>query len=68
MTDEIKKPEGFTDEHLVYMDEFHGAKTAPMVKVGPYLETTFALSPEQAREYMVYWMRTYQTRHPKPVV
>lgn len=63
----IEKPERLTDEHLEYLDELRESGATNMYGARPYLLAEFPeLSKEDAGAILLYWMKTFTDRHPRP--
>lgn len=62
---EVERPEVVTEEHLQFLDGLREEGYVNMFAAGPYLQEEFSLSKEEARDTLVYWMRTFHgVRHP----
>jgi hypothetical protein len=60
------QPTFCTEEHLLYLDDLRELGTCNMFGAAPYLKDDFpALTKAQAREILVYWMESFETRHPE---
>ena len=53
------RPRFVTDEHLVYLDELRESGETNMFGAGSYIEDEFALSRQEARHILTYWMKTF---------
>ena len=53
------RPASLTDEHLVYLDELRESGVTNMWGGGTYLQNEFELSPDEARDILLYWMDTF---------
>ena len=54
-----KRPRFVTDEHLVYLDELRESGDTNMYGAGEWLEDEFAISKQEARHILTYWMRSF---------
>ena len=54
-----------TNEHFEYLDALRESGVTNMFGAGPYLETEFGLSRNEAKLILTEWMRTFSERHPK---
>lgn len=59
-----QRPKKFTDEMLVYLDKLQESGKTNMFAAAPYLQRQFLLKTEQAKDALLYWMDTYDSRHP----
>lgn len=59
---EAKRPEVVQDEHLRYLDALRESGITNMFGAGEYLVEEFGLSREQARQVLLYWMKTFERR------
>jgi len=53
-----ERPDVVTDEHLEYLDRLKESGVTNMFGAGEYIEEEFNLSRKEAKEVLVYWMRT----------
>jgi len=58
----IAKPQGLTDEHLEYLDELRQSGRTNMFGAAPYIQMEFGLERDDAKAYLLYWMRTFSAR------
>lgn len=58
------KPEALAEEHLQYLDELRESGVTNMWNAPAYLEADFDLPERDARDIMLYWMKTFMERHP----
>ena len=56
---ESKRPEMVTTEHLEYLDELRESGVTNMYGAGSYVEEEFALSKQEARHILKYWMDSF---------
>jgi hypothetical protein len=56
---ESKRPEIVKDEHLEYLDRLRESGVTNMYGAGPYIEQEFMLSREDAKEILMYWMKSF---------
>ena len=61
---ESKLPEFVTTEHLTYLDDLRESGDTNMMGAGEYIEDEFAVSRQEARHILMYWMKTFEERHP----
>lgn len=59
----MNKPEGLTEEHLEFLDDLRESGLTNMFGAVPYLTDTFFLTKLEAKEYLKYWMATFEERH-----
>ena len=63
---EADKPECLTEEHLLYLDQLRKSGVTNMFGAVPYILLQFPdLSEQQAKQVLIYWMKTFSDRHPK---
>ena len=63
---EIDKPECLTGEHLLYLDQLRESGVTNMFGAVTYILLEFSdLSEQQAKQVLIYWMRTFSDRHPR---
>ena len=61
---EVEKPEYLTEEHLLYLDRLWESGVTNMFGAVPYILLEFSdLSEQQAKQVLIYWMRTFSDRH-----
>jgi hypothetical protein len=61
---EVEKPECLTGEHLPYLDRLRESGVTNMFGAVPYILLEFSdLSEQQAKQVLIYWMRTFSDRH-----
>ena len=58
------KPEIVTDEHLTYLDSLRESGVTNMFGAGRYVESQFGLTRNEAKDVVLYWMVTFESRHP----
>ena len=56
---DTKKPEGYTQEHADYLDGLRDSGATNMLGAGSFLEDRFGLSKNDARDYLLYWMKSF---------
>lgn len=56
---ESKRPEGITDEHLVYLDELRESGVTNMFGGGAYVMREFSVDRTEASDILAYWMETF---------
>ena len=62
---EIIKPEICQEEHLTYLDDLRESGITNMFGAAPYLAQNFGLTRQASKEILVYWMKTFEKRHPR---
>ncbi len=55
----MNKPEIVTNEHLDYLDELRESGVTNMFGAGSYLQDKFELDKNEAKEILLYWMKTF---------
>lgn len=60
---EFQKPPGLLDEHLQYLDSLRESGETNMMGARPYLQDVFDLESKEAGAILVYWMKTFSSRH-----
>lgn len=61
-----ERPDFITEEHLEYLDELRESGATNMFGARPYVQRRFKkLKGDQAKDILLYWMRTFSTRHPQ---
>ena len=55
----MERPEIVTDEHLEYLDELRESGITNMFGAAPFLEEDFCLSRADAKEILMYWMKSF---------
>jgi hypothetical protein len=66
MTTEIVKPTKCTEEYLEYLDALLESGATNMFGASPYLNEEFQdLSEKEAKDILVYWMKTFTKRKSK---
>ena len=58
----ITRPEIVTAEHLAYLDELRDSGATNMFGAGSYLIGRFALSRNDSRTVLTYWMDSFEER------
>ena len=58
----IGRPEIVEDEHLTYLDKLRDSGVTNMYGAGSYLTGRFALSRNNARIVLAYWMESFEER------
>lgn len=51
---------------FVFLDELRESGETNMYGARPYIQAEFGCGAEQAKEYLLEWMRTFSERHPQP--
>ena len=63
---EVEKPEHVTEEHLLYLDRLRESGVTNMFGAVPFIMLGFAdLSEQEAKQALIYWMKTFSDRHPR---
>ena len=61
----IERPPIVTDEHLEYLDDLRESGRTNMLGAAPYLLDEFtSLDKSDAKEVLLYWMDSFDERHP----
>ena len=64
MAEKTERPEIVEEEHLEYLDDLRESGVTNMYGARPYLLDAFPeLTKEEAREILLYWMRSFSERH-----
>lgn len=50
------------EKYLVYLDQLRESGVTNMLGAGEYLEAQFDLSKKEAKEILIYWMKTFGER------
>lgn len=60
-------PEGthVSDEHLDYLDNLRESGITNMFGAGEYVQQAFGVNRQDAKEIVLYWMRTFSERQPQ---
>lgn len=61
----VERPEIVKDEHLTYLDELRDSGVTNMFGAGSYLVGRFALSRNDSRTVLAYWMDSFEEREAK---
>jgi len=64
MSTTVTRPTIVTDVHLVYLDKLQKSGKTNMYGAGAYVEARFGLDRHDAKEIVLYWMASYEERHP----
>jgi hypothetical protein len=54
-----KRPKIVEDRHLVYLDAVRESGVTNMFGASSHIQTRFGLPYKDARDVLVYWMRTF---------
>ena len=54
-----QRPEGITDEHLIYLDKLRESGDTNMWGAGRYVEEEFDLNRDTAKKILLYWIKTF---------
>ncbi len=60
----LERPESVTDGQLIYLDELRESGATNMYGAGSYLQDAFDIDKHEAREILMYWMHSFEERHP----
>jgi hypothetical protein len=60
----MEKPTYCTDTHLEYLDDLRDSGVTNMFGAGAYLQKKFFINRAEAKEILLYWMESFETRHP----
>ena len=63
--EKIIKPEICQETHLIYLDALRESGITNMFGAAPYLAQNFGLTIQASKEILVYWMKTFEKRHPR---
>lgn len=61
----IAKPDYLTEDHLVFLDDLRESGEINMYGASAYVETEFSVSNHEAHQITLYWMQTFEERHPE---
>jgi len=64
MDNKIERPSIVAEEHLTFLDNLRESGATNMFGAGPYVEQSFGVSSREAKEIVVYWMNSFDERHP----
>lgn len=53
------------EEYFIYLDGLRESGVTNMYGAGAYLEATFPIDPNEARDVLMDWMATFESRHPQ---
>ena len=62
----ISRPDFVEDEHLEYLDALRESGVTNMYGAGAYVQDEFNLQKHEAGKLVMYWMSTFEERHPRP--
>ena len=63
--DTITRPKTLMHDHLSYLDDLRDSGETNMFGAAPYLKREFPdLTRNDARDIVLYWMATFDERHP----
>lgn len=60
----VNRPDIVEDAHLAYLDKLRESGVTNMFGAAPYLQTMFGLNRNDAKEILLYWMASFEERHP----
>jgi len=58
----MEKPAIVEQEHLDYLDDLRASGDTNMFGAGAYVQRDFGVSRSEAKEIVLYWMRTFSAR------
>ena len=58
------RPEIVREAHLMFLDSLRKSGQTDMFRAGPYVQETFGVDQDQAKQILIYWMDTFSDRHP----
>ena len=62
----VVKPEYLTEDHLRYLDQLRESGVTNMFGAVPFILLEFPdLSEQEAKQVLLYWMKTFGDRHPR---
>ena len=61
----MDKPDIVRDSHLIFLDNLQESGQTNMFGAGPYVQETFGVNRDQAKTILVYWMESFNERHPQ---
>ena len=63
---EVEKPEHVTEEHLLYLDQLRESGVTNMFGAVPFILLEFPdLSEQQAKQVLIFWMKTFSVQAPQ---
>jgi replicative DNA helicase len=65
MNDHIKRPPVVQEQHLRFLDDLRESGSINMYGATPYLRQCFDLDSKRADLIMLYWMDSFEERHPE---
>jgi hypothetical protein len=57
------RPQACEEKHLIFLDELREEKLTNMYGGVSYLLDEFMISPQEAKEILLYWMDSFSQRH-----
>lgn len=60
----IVKLDCVNDKHLTYLDNLRDSGETNMFGAGSYVEQRFDVDRKTAKEILLYWMKSFEERHP----
>ena len=60
----LERPGQVTDEHLEYLDELRESGATNMFSAGGFVIAQFGVSQKEAQDIVLYWMESFDERHP----
>jgi len=59
MSETTARPDFVSDEHLEYLDDLRESGVTNMFGAGPYVQKEFMLNKDEARDIVLYWMKSF---------
>lgn len=56
---ETTRPEGITDEHLIFLDDLRNSGQTNMFGAASYVEDEFGVNAKEAKRILMYWMKSF---------
>ena len=62
----IERPEIVKENHLLFLDDLRESGATNMFGATPYIQDEFPeLSKKEAKDILLYWMTSFDERHPE---
>jgi len=61
MEEETMVSEEFREKVRLYLNRLREQGSTNMLGAGPYLQKQFHVSPEKARELLIYWIENFRS-------
>jgi len=65
MEEAVERPEIVTDKMLLYLDNLRESGITNMFSASSYVEKKFSLSHKDAKDALLYWMKSFSQRYPE---